>query len=148
MMKDTIIFEADKLAYLQDSAIRDLEQSKANWNIKEDAAHDNYVRKMEKMRDADGQSQENQDIANAAIIKSNEEYLDKLIDNEQAFLDAMALLKEGQLLETNIFNKNQFEEELDFQEKMNEFEPPTCKRSLMPTRRPLSLKYYDMLVLP
>ena len=122
MMKDTIIFEADKLAYLQDSAVRDLEQSKANWNIKEDAAHDNYVRKMEKMRDADGQSQENQDIANAAIIKSNEEYLDKLIDNEQAFLDAMALLKEGQLLETKIFNKNQFEEELSFQEKMNEFE--------------------------
>jgi hypothetical protein len=122
MMMDTIIFEADKLAYLQDSAIRDLEQSKANWNIKEDAAHNNYVRKMEKMRDADGQSQENQDIANAAIIKSNEEYLDKLIDNEQAFLDAMALLKEGQLLETNIFNQNQFEEELDFQEKMNEFE--------------------------
>ena len=122
MMKDTIIFEADKLAYLQDSAVRDLEQSKANWNIKEDAAHDNYVRKMEKMRDADGQSQENQDIANAAIIKSNEEYLDKLIDNEQAFLDAMALLKEGQLLETNIFNKNQFEEEVDFDEKMNEFE--------------------------
>ena len=122
MMKETIIFEADKLAYLQDSAVRDLEQSKANWNIKEDAAHDNYVRKMEKMRDADGQSQENQDIANAAIIKSNEEYLDKLIDNEQAFLDAMALLKEGQLLETKIFNKNQFEEELSFQEKMNEFE--------------------------
>ena len=114
-MKKTIIFEQDKLAYLHQAELRELEQKKDTYKEKETLRYNAFIKKQQAIADDVKQTKANRKVAEENISQAETEFKAKMTTSDTNYSKAVVNLKKWQVIEVGLLTKAQQEEYSAFQ---------------------------------